>query len=165
MCREAREQMGSISAVLCNCYDLGGGDPLAEGSAAAILDNVSVAITSILASVQECRADLKANSGLFLVTTSGIGATDIPPPMEEFVVGLGMTGYCVAKAAQQKLTNQLAVKLKPDGIFVGMVYVNGMVKGTKFDDGSGAAKVDPDIVSEAFWKLAQERTESSTKIE
>lgn len=107
--------MGSISAVLYNCYDLGGGDPMAEGSVAAVMDTVNVAITGLLTTAQECHADLKSNKGLLLVTSSGIGATDIPPPMEEFVVGLNLTGYCVAKAAQQKLTSQLAFKLKPDG--------------------------------------------------
>jgi NAD(P)-dependent dehydrogenase (short-subunit alcohol dehydrogenase family) len=165
VCKEAREKMGPISAVHYNCYDLGGGDPMADGSVSAMLDTVSVAITGLLTSAQECRSDLKMNSGIFLVTSSGIGATDIPAPFEEFVVSLNLTGYCVAKAAQQKLTSQLEYKLKPDGIFVGTVFVNGMVKGTKFDDGSGAARIEPDAVADAFWKLANDRTDSSTKVE
>ena len=59
----------------------------------------------------------------------------------------------------------MAFKLKPDGIFVGTVFVNGMVKGTKFDDGSGAARVEPYAVADAFWQLAQDGTEYSVKVD
>ena len=49
------------------------------------------------------------------------------------------------------------MQLAKEGVFVGKVVVGGKVKGTMFDDGSGDAKIEPDSVAEAFWKLNAER--------
>ena len=33
-----------------------------------------------------------------------------------------------------------------------------------FDDGSGDAKIEPDTIADAFWKLNEERTENEAAV-
>merc|ERR1712100_460728 len=76
---------------------------------------------------------------------------------------MGISGYLIAKAAQHKLINQLHHKLKPDGVFVGKVNVNAIVKGSAFDDGT--AKIEPDSVADAALDLFAARSAKDTNVD
>ena len=84
--------------------------------------------------------------------------------LNEFLSTLGLDGYCAAKAAQDRLTALMTCQLAKEDVFVGKVVVGGKVKGTAFDDGSGDAKIEPDTIADAFWKLNEERTENEAAV-
>ena len=111
---------------------------------------------------KELLADLKAQKGAILVTSSFVASTGLPAEVEEFVAGLGMEGYCAGKAAQDRLTTQMAITLGKEGVFVGKVVVAGKVKGTAFDQGD--AKIEPGSVADAFWKLNEDRKETVASV-
>ena len=48
--------------------------------------------------------------------------------VEEFVAGLGLVGYCAGKAAQDRLTTQMAINLAKEDVFVGKVNVAATVR-------------------------------------
>jgi len=145
----AAKDFGPIHAVHYNAFGLAGGEDEAE-----FLKCCAVGCVGLITAKKELLADLKAVKGSILVTSSFVASTALPDGVEEFVAGLGLVGYCAGKAAQDRVVTQMAITLKDD-IFVGKVVVAGKVKGTAFD--AGDAKIEPDSIAEAFWKMNEER--------
>ena len=150
----------AITVVHYNAFALSGGT-----ETAAFLNCCAVGCVGLIAAKTECLADLKEQKGAILVTGSFVASTALPKEVEEFLSGLGMEGYCAGKAAQDRLTSQMTLQLAKEGVFVGKVVVGGKVKGTMFDDGSGDAKIEPDSIADAFFKLNEERTETVAKVD
>jgi hypothetical protein len=139
-----------------NAFSPAAGDLLAA-EPTAIHEVLDVAVTSLLATVREAHADLKAERGAVLVTNGGFGIFD--PQIDAMAVRASAMGLAVANAAKHKLVGVLAERLRPDGIYVGEVMVLGLVKGTPFDRGD--ATIDASTVADRFWELYAKREDVS----
>jgi NAD(P)-dependent dehydrogenase (short-subunit alcohol dehydrogenase family) len=83
-----------------------------------------------------------AGRGTILVTGSGLAFRATPP----------FAGLAVQKAAVRSLTLTLAEELRPAGIHVATVTVEGLIQpGTHYD---------PDLIAEQFWALHTEPRDS-----
>jgi NAD(P)-dependent dehydrogenase (short-subunit alcohol dehydrogenase family) len=152
--RDARAALGSIGVVHWNAYAGDAGD-LLTADAAAIHKVLDVAVTNLVAVVQEALPDLEREKGALLVTNGGFGFAD--PQVDAIGVHFSAMGLSVANAAKHKLVGLLSKKLEPKGIYVGEVMVTGMVKGTAFD--SGSATIEAATVAGKFWDLYSARNE------
>jgi short-subunit dehydrogenase len=163
--QKVRAKLGPISAVEWTVYNAGAGD-LTTADADAVRGLFEVAIVDLLAVVQEALPDLRREKGAVLVANGGIGYVD--EKKDALAVSANEMGLAVANAAKHKLVALLAEKLKPDGVYVGEVTVNGPVKGTALDKaGWGAATnvlIDPALVGEKFWQLYESRTTTFANI-
>ena len=155
----AKAALGPITVVHYNAFALASGtDPV------GFLNCCAVGTVGLITAKEELQADLKAQKGAILVTGSFVASTALPKEVNEFLSTLGLDGYCAAKAAQDRLTALMTCQLAKEDVFVGKVVVGGKVKGTAFDDGSGDAKIEPDTIADAFWKLNEERTENEAAV-
>jgi short-subunit dehydrogenase len=163
--QKVRDELGPISAVEWTVYNAGAGD-LTTADANAVLGLFEVAIVALLAVVQEALPDLRREKGAVLVANGGIGYVD--EKKDALAVSANEMGLAVANAAKHKLVALLAEKLKPDGVYVGEVTVNGPVKGTALDKaGWGAAThvlIDPALIGEKFWQLYESRAATFANI-
>ncbi len=147
-----RQQLGPIAAIHWNAYANAAGDVLSAG-APAIRSVFDVAVTSLVLTVQEARADLKAAKGAVLVTNGGLGFFD--PKVDAMAIEWNAMGLAMANSAKHKLIGLLSQKLRAEEITVGEVIVLGLVKGTVWD--TGAATVDPHVVAGRFWQIYADR--------
>jgi short-subunit dehydrogenase len=145
-------QLGPITAIHWNAYSNLAGDVL-TADATALRTAFDVAVTSLILTVQEALADLKAAKGAVLVTNGGLGLFD--PKIDAMAVQWNSMGLAIANAAKHKLIGLLTEKLRADEITVGEVVVLGLVKGTVWDTGS--AMVDPSTVAGMFWEIYSKR--------
>ncbi len=152
--RDARATLGSIGVVHWNAYGGDAGD-LLTADTAAIHKALDIAVTSLVAVVQEALPDLEREKGAVLVTDGGLGYVD--PQVDAAGVQFSAMGLSVANAAKHKLVGLLSKKLEPKGVYVGEVMVTGLVKGTVSD--SGSATVEGATVAAKFWELYSARTE------
>jgi NAD(P)-dependent dehydrogenase (short-subunit alcohol dehydrogenase family) len=117
-----------------------------------------VSVVGLTAAVQAALPDLRESDGAaILVTNGGLGLFD--PAVDQVGVQWNAMGLSIANSAKHKLVRLLAHKLRPDGIHVGEVVVNGTVKGSATD--TGQANLDPAEIAETFWKLYSERDTTS----
>jgi len=152
--QQASAKLGPVAALHWNAYLRQAGDLIAApDELRAVLD---VGVHGLLAAVQEALPDLRQQKGAVLVTGGGLALYD--PQVDAQAVAWGAMGLAVSKAAQHKLVGLLHQKLKPDGIYVGEVTVQALVKGTAFDTGN--ATLEPATVADAFWELNAKRTET-----
>lgn len=154
--RAARSALGPIEVVHYNAYRGGAGD-LLSASADDLRGVIDVAVTGLVAATQEAHADLKANKGALLVTGGGLCHYDAN--VDKMAVSWGAMGLAISKAAQHKAVVLLAARLADDGIHVGEVIVQGIVKGTDFDRGNGT--LEPDAIAERFFELYRDRKATS----
>ena len=112
-----------------------------------------VSVQGLVASVQEALADLKAAKGSVLVT--GGGLCNYVDAVDAMAVSWGAMGLAIGKASQHKTVGLLRARLDKEGVYVGEVVVNGMVKGTAFDQGN--ATLEPSEIAERFWTLHDKR--------
>ena len=119
-----REMIGDPEVLVFNALAFVPGSPT-EVDLGAFDAALSANVTGALACVQEVVPAMRAaGRGTILLTGGGMA---LHP-----VAGLAAVG--VAKAAQRSLFQSLASELGPDGIHVGMVTVQGLVKaGGPFD--------------------------------
>lgn len=155
----ARARLGPIAALHWNSLAEGAGD-LLQADAASIRRVLDVSVTSLVVAVQAAHADLAAAKGSVLVTNGGFGLVD--PGIDALVVKMQVMGLGLGNAAKLKLTRLLAERLRRDGIHVGEVMITGLVKGTRWDDGS--ATIEPDAVAAAFWDLHAKRDALSVTV-
>ena len=149
----ARATLGRITALHWNAFSPGVAGDLLAAEPTAVHEALDVAVTSLLATVREAHADLKAERGAVLVTNGGFGIFD--PQINAMAAQASAMGLAVACAAKHKLVGVLAERLRADGIYVGEVMVFGIVKGTPFDRGD--ASIDPSTVADRFWELYAKR--------
>jgi short-subunit dehydrogenase len=141
-------RMGPITAIHWNAYANTAGDVMAA-DATALRTVFDVSVTSLVLTVQEALADLKAAKGAVLVTNGSLGLFD--PKIDAMAVQWSSMGLAIANSAKHKLVGLLSEKLRADGITVGEVIVLGLVKGTAWDTGS--ATIDPRTVADRFWEI------------
>jgi short-subunit dehydrogenase len=150
-----RASLGPISVVHWNAFAGLAGD-LLTADAAAIRGALDIAVTGLVAVVQATLADLKkAEHPAVLVTNGRFGKVDAQ--VDAMGVQFGAMGLSIACAAKDKLVGLLSAKLAGDGIYVGQVMVNGVVKGSAFDNGHGT--IDGRLVADTFWSLYSARAD------
>jgi len=158
---KARAALGPVSVIHWNAYGGADAGDLATADAAAVRAVFDVAIVGLLAAVQEALPDLKAlKEGALLITNGAFG--DLNPQVDEFAVGAKAMGLALANAAKHKLVGLLAQRLKGEGVYVGEVMVAGMIKGTRWDNGS--ATIEGSTVANKFWELYQARGEIYARV-
>ncbi len=146
--KRVTDQLGPVTAIHWNVYAHLAGDVMAA-DATALRTMFEVSVTSLVLTVQEALADLKAAKGAVLVTNGGLALYD--PKVDAQAVEWGAMGLAIACAAKHKLVGLLSEKLRTDGITVGEVVVLGIVKGGAFDTGS--ATIEPRTVADKFWEI------------
>ena len=150
--QRVRAQLGPVTAIHWNAYSNLAGDVLTAG-AAALRTVYDVAVTSLVLTVQEALADLKAAKGAVLVTNGSLALYD--PKIDALAVQWNSMGLAIANAAKYKLVGMLREKLRTDEVTVGEVVVLGLVKGTAWDTGN--ATVEPGAVAAMFWEMYSKR--------
>ena len=141
-------ELGPVSAIHWNAYANTAGDVLTADTA-ALRTVFDVSITSLVFTIQEALADLRAAKGAVLVTNGGLGLFD--PKIDAMAVQWNSMGLAIANSAKHKLIGLLTEKLRADDITIGEVVVLGLVKGTVWDTGS--ATVEPATVAGHFWDI------------
>jgi len=149
-------ELGPVTAIHWNAYSNLAGDVL-TADAAAFRTVLDVSVTSLVFTLQEALADLKAAKGALLVTNGGLGLYD--PQADAAAIQWNSMGLAIANAAKHKLVAMLRQKLRPAEVTVGEVVVLGLVKGTAWDTGN--ATVDPRTVAEHFWEMYSRRESKS----
>jgi len=153
---DARAALGPIGVLHYNAYAGGAGD-LLTADPTELNTVVGVAVLGLVGAVQAAIGDLKEAKGSVLVT--GGGLCNYVPQVDEMAVAWGAMGLAVGKAAQHKAVGLLRARLAKEGVYVGEVVVNGMVKGTAFDQGN--ATLEPSEIADRFWSLHTQRDVSS----
>lgn len=158
---KARAELGPIAVIHWNAYGGAESGDLLTADAAATRAVFDVAITGLLATVQEALPDLKAaKDGAVLITNGAFG--DIDPQTDAFATSSKNMGLALANAAKHKLVGLLAQRLKDDGIHVGEVMVAGLVKGSAWDQGN--ANLEASTIADKFWELYQGRSEIRARV-
>lgn len=155
-----RASLGPISVLHWNAYSTSGGDLFAV-DAAVIRTIFDVPVIGLLTAVKYALPDLEqAKDGALLVTNGGFGLNDAV--MDERAVAFGAMGLGLANAAKRKLVGLLAHKLKPYGVFVGEIMVQGSVRGSAWDNGT--ATLEAATVADAFYDLYSKRSDASRSV-
>ena len=158
--QKARAALGPIAVLAWTAYDGGAGD-LVTADAAAIRGVLDVAITGLLAAIQEALPDLRAEKeAAVLVANGGLGYFD--PKVDAGAVAWNAMGLAVANAAKHKLVGLLSQKLAAEHVYVGEVMVLASVKGTAFD--SGQATIEAASIATKFWELYRARDKVTAQI-
>ena len=79
--------------------------------------------------------------------------------VDAMLVQYQSSGVGVANAAKNKVVGILNQQLGKEGVYVAQVVVNGIVKGTGWDDGKNPNTLDPKEIAAKFWELLQGRKE------
>jgi len=157
---EARARFGAIDVIEWTAYTAVAAD-LTTASPEELRAIFDVPVLGLTTAIQAALPDLKRSAqAAVLVTNGGLGFFD--PAADRAGVDWNAMGLSVANSAKHKLVRLLALKLKPEGVFVGEVVVTSVVKGTAFDSGNGT--LDADLVASAFWKLYSARDRTSVTI-
>jgi NAD(P)-dependent dehydrogenase (short-subunit alcohol dehydrogenase family) len=155
-----RAALGPITVLHWNAYASDAGD-LLTADTAALHRAFDVAVSGLLAAIQEALPDLrKDKESAILVTNGGFGLVN--PQVDALAVQVNAMGLAMANSAKHKLIGLLAEKLRPDGIYVGELMVLGTVKGTAWD--SGNATLEPAAIGNKFWALYRARADIRAQI-
>ena len=160
MVAKVRATLGPVTVLHWNAYAGVAGD-LTTASADDLRATFDVAVTGLVAAVQEALPDLKKEKNAAVLVTGG-GFAFYDPKVDAMAAQYGAMGLAVAKAAQHKLVGLLGAKLAADGIYVGEVVVLGMVKGTAFD--AGNATLEPSTIGNKFWEIYGARAELTVNL-
>lgn len=148
-------EVGPIGVLHWNAFR-SGADDLTTATTQELRDILDVSLLGFVAAVQGSLPDLREAHGAILVTGGGFGADT--PENNEFVAGIGAMGGGIAKGVLHRAASLLHHRLADEGVYVGEVVVNSLVKGTAFDPGDGSATLDPDGIAEQFWDLFTHRS-------
>ncbi len=157
MVESVRAKFGPISALEWTAFTAGNvaGD-LLTAKPEEVRSLFDISVVGLLAAVQALLPDLKSEKGAVLVTNGGAGFID--PKVDAMITQWGIMGLGIANAAKQKLVGLLATKLEADGIYVTEITINGVIKGTAFDQGNSPT-IDPTTVAAKYWDLYTARKE------
>ncbi|MGC4064983.1 MAG: SDR family NAD(P)-dependent oxidoreductase [Polyangiaceae bacterium] len=157
---KVRSDLGPITVLHWNAYGHEGGD-LLTAKPAEIRGAFELPVVGLLTALQAALPDLRAQKdSAVLVTNGGLGLLD--PAVDALAVAWNAQGLAVANAAKHKLVGILSAKLKSEGIYVGEVIVNSLVKGTAFD--SGNATLEPATIAAKFLELYRNRADVSALV-
>jgi short-subunit dehydrogenase len=150
-----RDGLGPLAVIHWNAYATVAGD-LLTADAKELRSLFDVPVAGLLSVIQGALPDLRAHEDAAVLVTNGNFGT-LDPAIDKAAVDMNSMGLALANATKRKLVGLLSAKLVPQGIYVGEVNVVGLVKGTAWDDGSGAAKVEPARIAARFFELYQAR--------
>lgn len=152
---KVRTAMGSIGILHWNAYSNIEGD-LISVEPADLVESINVRVVGYIAAVQASLGDLETNHGAVLSTSGVMGLYG--PDIDSFAKDFGVLAISVA--AQHKATGILTQTLKPLGIYVGEVIVNGFVKHSESGSQHNGV-LEPSDIANQFWKLNTTRTTHS----
>ncbi|WP_442587200.1 SDR family NAD(P)-dependent oxidoreductase [Pedobacter sp. AW31-3R] len=136
---ELRAILGWVDLLVYNAAVLKRKDILEE-SAASLSADFTLGVAHAQHSVKVLLEELKVNKGAVLLTGGGL-AKD---PSSAY------GSLSLVKAGLRNLAFQLHERLKPEGVFVGTVTINGMID-------PSSETYAPERLAEDFWTLASER--------
>ena len=155
-----RAKLGPVTVLHWNAYQGGAGD-LTTVETAELKAIFDVPVVSLITAIQAALPDLGTQKeAAVLITNGGLGLFD--PAVDQLTVDWGAMGLGVANAAKHKAARLLALKLGPQGIYVGELMVLHPVKGTPWD--SGNATLEASAIADRFWAMYHERGPSSARI-
>lgn len=157
---QVREKLGPIAVIQWSAYTQAAGDLLKAGPD-DIASALGIATSSLIAAVQAAHDDLKTNKGAVLVTNGGFLYSK--PEVDGMLVQYQSAGMGIANAAKNKVVGILNQQLGKEGVYVAQLVVNGIVKGTAWDDGKNKT-LDPKDIATKFWDLLQGRKEWTADI-
>lgn len=160
MVEAVRGKLGPVTVLQWNAYQVAAGD-LLTADAASLRSLFEVPIVSLVTAVQAALPDLaKQKDAAVLITNGVLGMFD--PAVDAMTVAWNAMGLGVANSAKHKAASLLAVKLQPQGIYVGEVVVMKQVKGTPSDNGS--ATLEASTVADRFWEIYTSRSSASVTV-
>lgn len=154
---QASRELGTVTVVHWNGYAATAGD-LVTAPVAEVRRVLDTAVTGMLATLQAALPGMKGQPDAALLVTGG-GFASYDPAVDAAAVGWNAMGLAMTKAAQHKLVGMLHQRLQAEGVYVGEVVVQGLVRGTAFD--SGNATLDPDAIAARFAELHASRSSPS----
>ena len=137
--RELKSKLGVIHVLHYNAVDYRYVHILKE-TVEELSTGFKISVANAFAASMELRDELKQNNGAILFTGGGSGNNPSPD----------MASISLGKAGIKNLTLQLHQALKPEGIFVGTVVINGAID-------PASAKYSPDNIANKFWELNEKR--------
>ena len=156
----AQAEQGQISAVVFTAYRNDGVSDVLNAEPEAVAASFDVGVVGLLAAVQAAVADLRSAKGASILVLNG-AAGDDDSGADRFATSFGVDGVALESAAKSKLVGLLAERLRPDGIYVGEIVINGTIKGSAF---ASPTAIDPSEVANRLWTMAETRTETRTRI-
>ncbi|MBD3751114.1 MAG: SDR family NAD(P)-dependent oxidoreductase [Micrococcales bacterium] len=151
-----RDELGPITSIALSAFR-----PVAVGDVlTADLQDVAhvfdISVTGLLAAVQAALDDLRAADGASVLVVNGaLGLHD--DNIDAYATSFGGDGVALECSAKTKLVGLLAARLRPDGVYVGEIVINGSV--TRAGEG-----IDPANIADRIWKMTQSRTETHVHI-
>ncbi|OQP47509.1 hypothetical protein A4H97_08455 [Niastella yeongjuensis] len=113
-----------------------------EESSEDLIREFAINVAGAVKSLQVTYDDLKKRNGAFLLTSSNL-ATD---PVAAY------GSLSIGKAALRNLAYQLHNRLKNEGIYVGLLTINGEIN-------PGSDTRSPAVLANLFWKLYSDRNQ------
>jgi short-subunit dehydrogenase len=139
---DLKTKLGGVSVLLYNVAALKNRDIWSETTDDLVQD-FKLNVAHALYSAQILYEDLKVNEGAILLTGGGLSKNPNPQ----------YGSLALGKAGTLNLALQLNKRLKPDGIFVGTITINGFIR-------PFSPTHSPEILAEKLWKLFQNRSEA-----
>lgn len=138
--------LGGLGVVLYNAAVLKSKN-IMEETGSDLIDDLKVNLSGALDTLHIVREGLLASNGAMLIT--GGGLSDYPSAQ--------YGSLSIGKSALKSLALQLNKELKPTGIYVGLLTINGSVN-------PNDPKYSPAKMAEQFWEMAQIRNQAERKI-
>ncbi|UAJ78968.1 SDR family NAD(P)-dependent oxidoreductase [Leifsonia sp. ZF2019] len=157
--RAIRADLGPVSAVALTAYRNVVVDDVLIADPETVAHVFDIGVAGLLAAVQTTLDDLRTASGAVLVVNGALGLHD--DAIDGYAVSFGGDGVALECSAKTKLVGLLAARLRPEGVYVGEVVINGSVQGSPH---AGPTAIDPAEIAERLWRMAAERVETHVHI-
>ena len=112
-----------------------------DESSAVLVEDFTINVSNALHSLQVVYPRLREKKGTFLLTGGGLGVAP----------SAAWGSLSIGKAGIRSLAYQLHDRLKDEGIYVGLLTINGLIK-------PESETHSPALLADLFWKLYQERS-------
>lgn len=150
-----RREQGPVGALALTAYRSVVVDDVLAAAPHDVAHVFDIGVVGLLTAVQETLDDLRAaDAGSVLVVNGALGLHD--DAVDAYAVSFGGDGVALECAAKSKLVGLLAARLRPDGVYVGEIVINGSVAGSPH---AGPTAIDPAEVASRLWDMAAARTE------
>jgi short-subunit dehydrogenase len=139
-------ELGGLGVVLYNAAVLKSKN-ITEETGTELIEDLKVNLSGALDTLHIVRETLLASTGAMLIT--GGGLSDYPSAQ--------YGSLSIGKAALKSLALQLHQELKPAGIYIGLLTINGSVN-------PNDPKYSPAQMATQFWEMAETRREAERTI-